>query len=68
MMFYTVSLKNSYKICKILIMEDSYKSFALKMYAENCKERSAYGEKPYDSFQKYEEANRTFIKNLFDSK
>jgi len=49
-------------------MEIDYYKFALSMYLKNCKERQAYGEKPYESFEAYEKTNREFIKNLFDSK
>ena len=35
--------------------------FARKMYAENCKERIAYGQKPYDDINYYESANYMFL-------
>jgi hypothetical protein len=43
----------------------TYKSFALRMYSENCKERSAYNMKPYNSFLEYEEENRSFLKKKY---
>ena len=38
-----------------------YNDFVKKMYAENCKERIAYGQKPYDDINYYESANYMFL-------
>ena len=40
--------------------------FARKMYAENCYERKAHGEKPYESFVDYVEQQADFIQTKFD--
>ena len=38
-----------------------YNDFVKKMFAENCKERIAYGEKPYDDINYYESKNYMFL-------
>lgn len=58
-----MNLKSSYEMCNNIFM--TYRSFALRMYSENCKERSSYNMKPYDSFAEYEKENRSFLKEKY---
>lgn len=57
------NLKSSYEMCNNIFM--TYRSFALRMYSKNCKERSGYNMKPYNSFTEYEKENRSFLKEKY---
>ncbi len=50
-------------MCNNIFM--TYRSFALRMYSKNCKERSGYNMKPYNSFTEYEKENRSFLKEKY---
>jgi len=43
----------------------NYKNFALLLYFKNCKERQAYGEKPFPTFEAYEQTNKKFIDKAY---
>ena len=45
-----------------------YNDFVKMMYAENCKERIAYGQKPYDDINYYESANYMFLTKKYKEK
>ena len=44
---------------------NEFDKFVRKMYKENCKERIAYGEKPYDDINYYECKNYQFLVEKF---
>ena len=43
----------------------TYEMFAYHMYRENCRERSSYRTKLYDSFEDYEAQNKNFLKRVY---
>jgi hypothetical protein len=48
--------------------EENFISWVAYMFAENCKERSDWGEEPYPSAKEYLKKNKAYLKEEYKNK